>query len=584
VPLNLCFLIDGLDEFEANRKNHKEIDCEEICKLFKGIASLKNVKVCLSSRPWVVFEDNFRDEPTLKLQDLTKGDIPHYTTCKFQNSSAFQRLAEEHPQAAENLISEVVDKSEGVFLWVRVVVQSLLSGLMDRDGIQDLERRLHSLPRDLEALYEHMLKRTDPNHLFWASQAFQIYRTSQHHRNQFGPEDAVEPLTVLALYLSCNADKLSFKSVISLQETDLWHRCNEVGFQMTARCSGLLEASKRKHSSMWADMNDPIRYMHRTAREFMERSDIWKDLLSRTHGTNFNPYESLMKSSILQLGLVPDALFEQNDHVQIRNKIWVERTATSAMIYAHFTDLQTNKADAKWLDRLDQIMTKFHLSHRAPLKRLHLQTPGNYHWSNQDLFRLNPLGILGPRSSIRAAPFDGFLSYAVQFGLTRYVDEKLSQPAPQNDANKEGPLLRYAVRDSPLALRYPQSCKMVQLLLSYGEDPNEVCLGYSPWEEVLRCLREGQILGSKNSNIYRPEQQLEYIKIVESLIHAGANPRAFIIDDTGTYTALSLLSSLSRRFSEFARLEQELRRRGARHTVSIRQRLGRWYERESRYL
>jgi hypothetical protein len=150
VALNLFFLIDGLDEFEANPYNHDEMNYEEICAFFKGIGSFPNIKVCLSSRPWVVFEDSFDDSPSLRLQDLTRGDILHYTSSNFRSSNSFRRLAQGNPEAAENLISEVVSKSNGVFLWVRVVVRDLLNGLMNYDGLQELERRLNKLPRDLE--------------------------------------------------------------------------------------------------------------------------------------------------------------------------------------------------------------------------------------------------------------------------------------------------------------------------------------------------------------------------------------------------------------------------------------------------
>lgn len=258
------------------------MDYEEICGLFKSIASLQNVKVCLSSRSWVVFEDSFHDLPNLKLQDLTRGDIEHYTTCKFRNSNSFRRPARDNPKAAQKLISDVVNKSDGVFLWVRVVVQSLLTGLMSHDGLPDLEKRLNILPRDLEDLYEHMLKLTDPLHLKWASEIFQIYRSCQHHRDSVGPEDTVEPLTILGLYLAVNGDRLGLKLVMSLQEDDLLFECKEIGMQMTARCAGLLEVSKQKLGNTWSDLNDSIRYMYRTARDFIERDDIWKQLLYLT--------------------------------------------------------------------------------------------------------------------------------------------------------------------------------------------------------------------------------------------------------------------------------------------------------------
>jgi hypothetical protein len=586
VALNLFFLIDGLDEFEANTYDHDEMNYEEICTFFKGIGSFPNIKVCLSSRPWVVFEDSFYDSPSLRLQDLTRGDILHYTYSNFQSSNSFRRLARGNPEAAENLISEVVSKSNGVFLWVRVVVRDLLNGLMNYDGLQDLERRLNKLPRDLEELYDHMLKRTDASLQLPASEIFQVYWTCQHHRDKIGPLDTVDPLTSLALYLAINGKKLGPEGVMSLQEHDLLLRCKETEMQMTARCAGLLELSERTNSSTWSMMNNPIQYMHRTARDFIERDDIWKRLLSRTVETDFNPHEALMKSSILQLSLIPNDFLKTDHGPQIRDPEaqvtedkrrvehtakneyirWVDRTATSAMIYAHFSHLQTNKSDAVWLDRLDKIMTKSYQFQRS----------AKHHWSNQDLARLVLRPMINPVFSMRIAPFPDFLSYAVQFGLTEYVDEKLRQIGRKKGPYQGISLLQYAVRCPPEILRYPHSSKMVSLLLRYGEDPNETYGGCSPWEEVLKSVQRGDILANTRDDGNRREQQQEFLKVIESLIEAGANPNAYIKDDDGSHSALSILWWVKRSFPEAGRFEEDLKCRGAKETVSRRQRLKKW--------
>lgn len=56
-------------------------------------------------------------------------------------------------------MEEIVEASVGVFLWVRLVVQSLLEGLMNRYHVTDLQLRLRNLPTDLDELYQVMLKR-----------------------------------------------------------------------------------------------------------------------------------------------------------------------------------------------------------------------------------------------------------------------------------------------------------------------------------------------------------------------------------------------------------------------------------------
>lgn len=49
LPAKFCFFIDGLDEFEG--------DHLEFCGVLHSLCKSPNVKLCVSSRPWNVFED-----------------------------------------------------------------------------------------------------------------------------------------------------------------------------------------------------------------------------------------------------------------------------------------------------------------------------------------------------------------------------------------------------------------------------------------------------------------------------------------------------------------------------------------------
>lgn len=111
IPLKLCLLIDGLDEFEGGYEG----DHEELAELFKNISrsNTTNVKICVSSRPWVVFRESFKEFPTLQLEDLTYGDIELYVTDKFNSSSAFQRLLRQEPKSGPNLVREIVVRAPG---------------------------------------------------------------------------------------------------------------------------------------------------------------------------------------------------------------------------------------------------------------------------------------------------------------------------------------------------------------------------------------------------------------------------------------------------------------------------------------
>jgi hypothetical protein len=137
VPIKLCFLIDGLDEFEG--------DHEEMAELFKGITKSHAVKACLSSRIWVVFKECFCDCLRLQLQDLTANDIQQYVHEKFNQSPAFRRLEIREPDSVPALLQEVILYVEILFSRLRPPFSSrfliIVSMSSTRDQIPPRQKR-----------------------------------------------------------------------------------------------------------------------------------------------------------------------------------------------------------------------------------------------------------------------------------------------------------------------------------------------------------------------------------------------------------------------------------------------------------
>jgi hypothetical protein len=192
------FFIDGLDEFAG--------DLGSLISLLKDITRSPNVKICVASRPWVVFQSAFNRNPSLMLQDLTRPDIELYVKTKFDHHMDFRELKEYNPQLAGKLYTEIALRSSGVFLWVRLVVQSLLSGISNGDRVSDLYRRLDELPEDLESLFRKMLHSMEPLYRAHASQLFQIHRAAasitilrlsfaDEEDDRFWQDDEAKPLS-----------------------------------------------------------------------------------------------------------------------------------------------------------------------------------------------------------------------------------------------------------------------------------------------------------------------------------------------------------------------------------------------------
>ncbi|CZR65525.1 uncharacterized protein PAC_15425 [Phialocephala subalpina] len=273
----IFLLIDGLDEFKG--KYAQQV------KLVEFIQSLLNsdVKLCVSSRPWNVFEDAFKTRPSLRLEDLTYEDIRYYCSTNLSNNPGFTALQCEKPRAASDLINNVSKKAEGVFLWVILVVQSLLEGLTDGERLIDLQKRLDSLPVDLEALFWRILNSVDFERI---SQLIQIVRASPGPISivELSYADEDDPNFVYKLPTE-PLSKLAFES-----RAELMRR------RLNACCKGLLEPQ----GTAKLDPQAKVGYLHRTVKDFIEKPVVWDKLLEATNAS-FGPSLRLSISRLFSL-------------------------------------------------------------------------------------------------------------------------------------------------------------------------------------------------------------------------------------------------------------------------------------------
>ena len=148
LSLKFCFFIDGLDEYEGDKL--------EMITVFKDMVVLSNIKLCLASRPWNIYEDAFGQDfdHKLYLQDLTQEDIALFARSHLAHS-------DNGSQRYESLILEIVLRAQGVFLWVFLAVRFIQEGLINGDTILILDRRLRMFPTELEPFFEYMINSVD---------------------------------------------------------------------------------------------------------------------------------------------------------------------------------------------------------------------------------------------------------------------------------------------------------------------------------------------------------------------------------------------------------------------------------------
>jgi hypothetical protein len=539
IPLRVCLFIDGLDEFDQLGCSH-----ETIATLLRDVTKSGDIKVCLSSRPLVVFSNVFERFPSLRLQDLTRNDINHFVTDKLHKNARFKNLALKETNPTSNLISEIIEKADGVFLWVSIVVKSLLEGLQYRDSISDLQKRLRLLPSDLEALYRYMFEQIDPVYKESAAEIFQIVRASREHRVWIGRVDeAGPPLTNIALSLATDRD-IKPEDLGHFLEKDIRAMSEDMEIRVRVRCAGLLECSgSHGPEDPWSRVN----YLHATARDFIEENaDIWDEICIRTKDSGFNPHASMFKAcvSVLVLGLKFGAQFQTEVSI-LRGSL-----VKSAMIYAFYANHATNRLDLSLIQHLQIIC--------FPMDAISSQVA------------LTHSVIEDTRDELNGIP--PFVHLAVLYGLFTYVKYFIGLKTKRTK-DEFTHLLRRALSPLPGVDRYPCSTKLVSILLKHGANPNNRFHRMSsPWESALGFVWQRNGSEALDRDFFAKER----LAALQQLVVSGANPNSWVLVGSGWKSALEIITvTFQDSFPpETARLVQLLEDRGAsRKNLSKAQRL-----------
>ncbi|KAJ2992613.1 hypothetical protein NUW58_g2103 [Xylaria curta] len=261
--IKYCFFIDGLDEFSEPHA--------DLIDIINSLATHNNVKLCLSSRPLNQFADAYGEdtENQLKVESLTQKDIQSFVADKLSAHRSFRMKG---PKGLEyqKLVMRPVERSSGVFLWVVLIVRSLLEGLTNGDSIEYLERRLAEFPNDLRDFLKFMLGSVDQRYRKETAEAFRIALVY---------EDAIPLILFSALFtmnsdldwpINLRCDPHTRDEILSIHE--------EAHRQLDTRCKGLLEVIEPSQD-LESHTMVTVHWLHRCVRDFLKSSEEMKEIL-----------------------------------------------------------------------------------------------------------------------------------------------------------------------------------------------------------------------------------------------------------------------------------------------------------------
>jgi hypothetical protein len=297
--LHVFLLIDGLDEFRMHEKsddyNQDQLDLlydgenddegwginawitdghNQLANFITDCKVYNNIKICVACRELSAFEVSFYELPRVRVQDHTRPAIKQYCERRLEQDAISLPATER-----ERLVTSTTINADGVFLWVQLVVDSVIRGFQDGDTPEELRKKLAALPPRIggpKGLYMHMLRSIDRKHLVEAFQLFDLVSTQQ-----YSPVDVeILPLFFAQESLGQTLQK-KIQAVTAERRDDMSKdtkrlKLERLNRRLMTRTRGLLQSSGQRGYL--------VHFIHLTASQFLKRQMI-RDLvgISSTH-------------------------------------------------------------------------------------------------------------------------------------------------------------------------------------------------------------------------------------------------------------------------------------------------------------
>ena len=262
---SFCIFIDGLDEID---------DREGIPALKAAVSKLLNhlgskLKLCLASRSEPEIRRWLWDWPELRLHQLTHRDAQALVDSKLGDFY----LKAEHADTMESQImvnhlrKQLVDKAEGVFIWLIFALQSVVRGFEAGDSLDELLDRVDRMSAEIDDLYDEMWARIEP---VYRQKATLLLRHATATQNGY----PFNTLVCFTMASACEGSDELFRPgarVGSDRLKELRQQCSRTQQDIETRCGGLLEVGNFEEVT-----DNPyvkkVTFIHRTAYDHLMTS------------------------------------------------------------------------------------------------------------------------------------------------------------------------------------------------------------------------------------------------------------------------------------------------------------------------
>lgn len=481
---SFCFFIDGLDEAYVSGSDN------ELCDTIIALSNSPNVKLCISSRPWNKFTELFGNRPTMRMHELTRNDIRNFAQLELSGHPRWASLANEW-DSRDGLVTEIVQRAQGVFLWVVLVVRQLQEGLTNHDTSKDLWKRLDSIPDELTMFFRLIIEGVEPFYRQKMGETLLIATAGQgplhsaiytfHDRCEANPNYAIE------------------EPLVPWNSKQLADEVEPYSIRLNSRCKGLLEV----------DTSDRVNFLHRTVKDFLQMDEIG-DILKSHAASGFDADMSIFQAYICW---IKHSAFVSMGGIAYHgpSKSPLVDTLEKALVYAGRSD---SSSIPDLIDDLD--------------------------WAVQRMFDTGQATFAGTDTIQQTQQL--FRTCVLRTGLDDYSINRLVREPRYLQGLEVPPLVSVLKLDTQdedeHEMRWSaRRINLLQNLLDHGHDPNEMYfdpesgIDTTPWCELARRLmpcpqiEQGQL---PSDYPQRPLMDAVSRGVISMLLDKGADPNAMV--------------------------------------------------------
>ena len=522
LPLDITLFLDALDEYDGS---HKTITNFLYSITNPTDTTETKLKVCFSSRPLQIFLDSFTDILGFSIHEHTGPDIELVIQSRMSENPRMSKYVRstslENQRLAKHFATEIFSKAEGIFLWVKLVLDELLDEFTAGETLQELIKKLVFLPRKLEDYYQHTLDRLPCQYRTDTKVIFEIIRC------------AIRPLRLHDFFEICRCTKMeTLANCPSCTAMDSGWNYDSIERWIRSRTGGLVQIVLEEYGDgipppnldffcaapyVGGETTYIVQFLHQTVKTFSQISP-WPTHSIDDRYPCHNGHAYIAKYILaLVFQHLPDGshadigFFEDGDTYGHKDSFW-GRSRAFHLILSLYDYM--SRAESKSPRILLPSLIECGDDRISNLFRDH----GWIDDRSSNLFRDH-----GWIDQMQQTHLNSVFAFAVAFDLCDLLEGLCEEIGGQHNVSSP-PLLHLAFPKRhmwTLDVDFTKRARTIRILLKHGADAKEIYDGYTPYELLCKLAMEGELwLGGSSQN--------DLLTMIVPFLQAGQSPSAQI--------------------------------------------------------